>query len=530
MKQFILCVVYAIMYFMRKLRKDNLFDSLNKSLKLKYILLNILIIAASAVFLGCLPASHDAITPSPQPTYTAAPTSTSAPAVNSLSSPQAMIITSGNATPLYDESYPVPEIVGNTGANIENGGLSASDNNYIYYVDNGIWRMNKSGSNPVLITDMQNVSCLNNVDGFIYFLSSHDGTIYKVEKTPNAVPISLNISGASNLIIIDEYMYYSSTAGEGAPHYIYKSPLHGIIMECLFIQADYITPDGAYFYYSNLEDDNTLWRYDTISSQTVKITNDNPSQINIFGDKIYYISENSDYNVVCIDRNGLNQVVVVTQGCTDLNFINNYLIYRTIDTGYIQSYNIKTGDKVTLVSYGDLYSLSTTDSMIFFQSSIMSGLEPETYVFDLVTSKLNKPLPQKIYALVRNINAEEMYFEYDRVDFYLGEDAVKNYASHHSTTLEDAKEAVTTDEGAYYIYNKQPAWLRVLAQDWTHITLIRRLNSPGDKTPYTANLAEIETLFNNKPELEGKLIFELTIIDKKVVEMKEVYYTINTDN
>ena len=49
-------------------------------------------------------------------------------------------------------------------------------------------------------------------------------------------------------------------------------------------------------------------------------------------------------------------------------------------------------------------------------------------------------------------------------------------------------------------------------------------------TPYTANLTDIQTLFDLYPGLQGKLLFEITILDKKAVEINEVYYTITTDN
>lgn len=516
------------MYLMKNSESDKKTDAIFKSIFLKYIALFALVCAASFLFAGCLSSASIANTPTPAPS--AVPLATNTPSADLQSSVNSSVVSGSNVTPSYDETYPVPEVIGNSGANIENGGLSTSDKNNIYYIDNGIWSMSKTSAKTEQITDMQNTSCLNNTEDYLYFLSSHDGSIYRVEKAPNAIPEYLGITGAGNLIIIGDYMYYSSTVGENATHYIYRSPLRGIVQECLFIKASYISPDGAYFYFNNLEDEGNLWRYDTISSQIVKIANDNASQINVIDGKIYYISQNSDYNVICIDRSGLNQVVVVTQGCTDLNIVQSYLIYRTIDTGYIQSYNIKTGDTVSLVTYGDLFSLSATGSKLFFQTCPADGFEPETYIYDISTSLLNKSLPRKIYAFIRNINLDNLTFDYDAVNFYTDEEAINQYAAYNSTSAETAKETLKTDDGIYYIYNKNEAWVTIASPDWTNITLIRRSDSLQNGTPYTANLTDIQTLFDLYPGLQGKLLFEITILDKKAVEINEVYYTITTDN
>ncbi|MEX1376657.1 MAG: DUF5050 domain-containing protein [Eubacteriales bacterium] len=512
---------------MRKSEKQRIYNGFNKNHSFAYIKIIALILVGVFALSGCSSQVTFVNSPTPIPSSTPAPTS--ALAKDTLSSSGSSAATSSNTSPAYDETYPIPEILGNTGANIETGGLSTSDANRIYYIDNGIVSMSKTGENPVLITDMQNISCLNNVGEYIYFISTHDGSIYRVAKATDAIPEFLNITGASNLIVIGDYMYYCSTVDESATNYVYRSPLQGIVQECLFVKADYITPDGSYFYFNNLEDNGSLWRYDTILSQAIKISSDKASQINIIDDKLYYISENFDYNVVCIDRNGLNQVTVVTQGCTDLNKVQNYLIYRTIDTGYIQSYNLKTGETISLISYGNLFSLSTTGSMIFFQSCPADGMEPETFIYNISTSKLNRNLPQKIYAFIKDIDISTLTFDYDKVSFYEGEEALDQYAAYNSTSTEIARDTLQTDDGTYYIYNKQQAWIRCQSLEWTNITLIRRFTSLANNTPYTSTLEQISELFKNYPNLEGKLLFEITIVDKKAVEIHEVYYTINNN-
>lgn len=498
--------------------------SLNKSSTLKYIFIAAIFISALTLLSGCNQTTQLVNSPTPVISYTDAPTST--PSVEAYSAVITETTTSNNASPVYDETYPIPEIIGNTGANIENGGLSTDDTDFIYYIDNGIWMMAKISKNTYQITDMQNISCLNDVGEWIYFLSTHDGGIYRVEKQENSVPEFLSITGASSLAVIGEYMYYCSTVGENSTGYVYKSPLQGIAQECLFLSSTYITPDNAYFYYDNKDDESSLWRYDTISSQSVKISDDKASQINIIDDKIYYISQDNDYNVVTVDRSGQNLAVVVTKGCTDLNIVQSYLIYRTIDTGYIQSYNIKTGETVTLVSYGELFSLSATGSMLFFQSCPADGFEPETYIFDISTSSLNRPLPKKIYAFIKDINLEELTFSYDTVSFFEGDEAIEQYSAYNSTAEQDEINALTTEDGTYYIYNNNEAWIRSMSHEWAKITLIRRVTSLGNSTPYTAKLAELQELFDNNPSLEGKLLFEIIIDDKIAIEINEVYYTI----
>jgi len=168
--------------------------------------------------------------------------------------------------------------------------------------------------------------------------------------------------------------------------------------------------------------------------------------------------------------------------------------------------------------------------MIFFQSCPANGLEPETYIYNITTSKINKSLPQKIYAFIKDIDMDNLTFEYDRVYFYEGDEALKQYSAYNSTTIKAAEDAIKTEDGTYYIYNNQQAWNRCQSLEWTNITLIRRPTSLGKNTPYTASLEQIEALFENYPSLEGKLLFELTIRDNKVTEIYEVYYTLEKNN
>ena len=223
------------MYFMKNSESEKKPDAVLKGITLKYIGILLMIIAASFIFTGCLSSASLANTPTPAPS--AVPAATYTPAADLITSANSSASAAGNATPSYDETYPVPENIGNSGANIENGGLSASDSSNIYYIDSGIWSISKISGEKEQITDMQNISCLNKTQNYLYFLSSHDGSIYRVEKQPNSIPEYLGITGAGNLIIVGEYMYYSLTIGENATHYVYKSPLKGIVQECLFIKA-----------------------------------------------------------------------------------------------------------------------------------------------------------------------------------------------------------------------------------------------------------------------------------------------------
>lgn len=526
-KKFILDSNCDIMFVMEKLVRCKEKPALYRVFKYRYTVaictLSLLLVLAT----GCDNTVSLVNTPTPVPTNTIIPVST--PNIEVMNSSILDTDTSANATPNFNEEYEILAVSGNSGANIENGGLSTSDAHRIYYIDNGIWSMAKDGTDSILITDMQNIACLNNVNNHIYFLSAHDGSIYRVPKEENSTPEFLRITGASNLVVVGDYLYYSYTIGENANSLIYKSPLNGTGQECLYIMATNIYPDGAYFYYNNLEDNSSLWRYDTIEVQVVKISDDKATQINIIDKKIYYISEDSDYNVVCIDRNGLNPIVVVTQACTDLNIIKNYLIYRTVSTGYIQSYNLKTGEKVSLVKYDELFSLGATDSMMFFQSSPAKGYDLETYIYNMSTSKTNKSIPQKVHAYIKDIRLRDLTFDYDVVDFFTGQEAIEQYSAYNSTTISESTEAISSDDGAYYIYNRNMAWIRGQSLEWTSVTLMRKPTSINNNTPYTASLEEIKSLYDSNQSIRGKLVFELTIVDKKVVSIDEAYYTINNN-
>ncbi len=177
----------------------------------------------------------------------------------------------------YNYNYPVPDIIGNTGANINNGGICVYDDNRVYYIDQGIYSMTTDGLDVVQILDMQYISCLNSVGDYLYFISNHDGGIYRVRKEENAQAESLLIVGAKSLVVIDDSLYYSSSEHENTTNMIYRTQVGGTNQECLFFNANQLYPDNNYIYFDNVNDENKLYRFDTISGEIVKITDDKAS-------------------------------------------------------------------------------------------------------------------------------------------------------------------------------------------------------------------------------------------------------------
>lgn len=104
--------------------------------------------------------------------------------------------------------------VGNLGANLANGGIAVdSGDGSIYYVNFGdnsrIYRWDEEHGTQTALTDVQCLY-LNVLNGDLYYVNMVDGGIYCIPAKWNiTVPISISDQPHSDLIVTDQYLYYT---------------------------------------------------------------------------------------------------------------------------------------------------------------------------------------------------------------------------------------------------------------------------------------------------------------------------------
>lgn len=150
--------------------------------------------------------------------------------------------------------------VGNTNANLNNGGTVATQGNWVYYAntyyDYGLYKMRNDGSEKQLLS-ADTATAINVVGEWVYYTNenSSNGGIYKV-RLDGTRKTKINSNISYWLYVADDWIYYCDSVFGGQ---LYK-----------------VRTDGT---------DNT------------KICSDECSYINISGDWIYYLSEGKAYKM-----------------------------------------------------------------------------------------------------------------------------------------------------------------------------------------------------------------------------------------
>lgn len=254
---------------------------------------------------------------------------------------------------------------GNTSGNISNDAFAAQDGDYIYYVlpahsgndapSGDLTKTNTDGSVNTVLFSGGRPLCLNVAGGWIYYIGSPDGLIYKMrgdgtENTPitSADTQSGFMQGypgtAEKMAVVDEYIYCRVKNNDRTKG-IYKINVNSGEAEQLHqlgaLTSAFAVYDG-WIYYS-VSDDGGTWethRMRTDGTENTKIADFQISSVNIVNDKIYYIY-GDEAQIYSMDLDGAN-IKRIADGITavKINVAGDWIYFT--DTSAI--YKIKTDE------------------------------------------------------------------------------------------------------------------------------------------------------------------------------------------
>jgi hypothetical protein len=302
-----------------------------------------------------------------------------------------------NDPPIANEFTPLFN-VGNTPANIQNGGRAAIYGGWVYYIDNAgnLSRMKEDGTEKTILNnrDMSRVRYINIVNNIIYYVdytddysiiysSSLDGTVETV------IFSDANIS-ILNLTVVDDWLYYESVYKRDNPadvrdEFIHRMRLDGIEHTQLsdVRSQDMMISDGWIYFHGYIDwvDDvyigtNYIYKMRLDGSESSRFNDaldgmdDIPygyysiTSFVVDGGWIYYIT--GDYNELYRIRTNFSEKTKVYEGesgmiLTTVN-ISGDRLYLT-DTvpvahvGDLLSIN-SAGEKQTVLSDVSLYTIS----------------------------------------------------------------------------------------------------------------------------------------------------------------------------
>ncbi|MBQ2661353.1 MAG: DUF5050 domain-containing protein [Clostridia bacterium] len=177
---------------------------------------------------------------------------------------------------------------GNTNGNLLASGLFAQQGSEVYFSSNGLYRINETGSEWAQLYSAD-VSSINITDGNLYCLVSADNGDRIISKITGETGEAVKIvdGDVQSFIIVDNNIYYSSKALGG----IFKTDLTGS------------NPTKLYDAYAwNISYDNGF---------------------------LYFVAEDSKYNIHRIDKNGENHVIVYDGEALSAT-VDNGTVYFTV--------------------------------------------------------------------------------------------------------------------------------------------------------------------------------------------------------
>ncbi|UZQ49140.1 DUF5050 domain-containing protein [Clostridium kluyveri] len=236
---------------------------------------------------------------------------------------------------------------GNTNGNIYFNGISAKQDEWIYYTDGGtcLYKCKEDGNTITKLFDtlqgessIEYVYNINAVGDWVYYSTSTG--IYKI-KTDGSSKTKIFDHSCNTMIVIGDIIYFTATfVDEVANRSFFKMNTDGsgitLINPSEFIQNLNILGDWAY--YVNCSDNNRIYKIKLDGSSKTKIKDECVSQMLIDNGYMYYSSPGAIYKT---KLNSSESLCILNDSNVDGNFnvANGWIYYTSKDCGL---YKIKT--------------------------------------------------------------------------------------------------------------------------------------------------------------------------------------------
>jgi hypothetical protein len=330
----------------------------------------------------------------------------------------AIIFTICSLSACMPSSQPVTKM-GNSNANIVNGGMSITDGDWIYFWNNAneghLYRMKTDGTQESEICE-DTPYYMNLHEGWIYFVNGSDNRkIYRI-KTDGTDRQLLNETSASNLIIYNGWMYFmdvtNPTDNENYAR-IFKAKLDGSEKEMISsTPAQNFNLDKAWIFFLSMKD-NQLMKVRTNGSDEKKIS-DVPMMS-------FQISDNSGYYVDIENRflwkmtlEGKNAIKLSDKKVMAFNAGSEWIFYTSIKDELSHEFEKMKNDGSESVKINDdaPLGINVVNDWLFYLN-----MEPENFIFTEVLMK-SDGTNRKEYIANNN-------FEPPVIDRYQVEDEVE---------------------------------------------------------------------------------------------------------
>ncbi|MFT4146284.1 MAG: DUF5050 domain-containing protein [Mobilitalea sp.] len=275
--------------------------------------------------------------------------------------------------------------IGNTTANIYNGGLFCERDEQIYFsnpYDNGkLYVMSSNLTNIRKLSDKKTVY-INADSNYLYYVLANNikennkkGTlpfsnsgVYRINQ--NGTDLKAFTGNPSAYLILHGNYIYSQQYRIDQGITLYRYKIDGTDEKRLQNKAAFATSvSDDTLYYTGTTNDRKLYSQD-LESFTTKVLSDGSYLYPIFvEDKLYYIDTTKNNNIYISDREDFKPSLLVKHNCSTYNITNSgkYLYYLAADKKGkgIYRMDLDTG-KEKLLKKGSFKQISVTENYVFF--------------------------------------------------------------------------------------------------------------------------------------------------------------------
>ena len=221
-------------------------------------------------------------------------------------------------------STPQP-IIDHSSGNIINGGLCASEGDWLYYssVKGQLCKMKKNDINQKSMLTGYSVKNINVSKEHIFFTSDSDGKICRINQSGND-KIYLTEVACNYVILYKEEIYYTTA------------------------------------------EDNNIYRMKTDAREKMLLYNGNVSYLGVGKEGIFFTDKDKSNNLFRMNRDGTDMKLLSDDYCSCINVYEGYIYYINHSAGG-KIYRMKT-DGTDKRKYGDasVYKLNVTDGFIYY--------------------------------------------------------------------------------------------------------------------------------------------------------------------
>lgn len=274
-----------------------------------------------------------------------------------------------------------PGTVGNTGGNLNNGGVFCEKDGIVYFAnafdDGTLYSMNVDETNIKKLSDSKVCNLLVGGNYLYYFQLGISGSTglggirtphsYVRSKLDGSKAVSLYRGVVVNAQLIDDTLFMLCSGDDGS----YLMQMNTDRSEEKVLAQYIINPvaaaDGK-FYYNGTQSDHSLYSYDAASGISTRILNENIWYPCIVGNYIYYLDLGNDYQLRRYNLLGNSIEILSTDRVSAFNASENgYIYYQTMgDRAGIYCMKLD-GSGAFLLSAGEFTDICTTSRYVYFK-------------------------------------------------------------------------------------------------------------------------------------------------------------------